>query len=92
MRSTVTDRLAWSVGRSVGLSVTLVSFAKTADMTDMPFGLRTRVGAGNHILDGGPDPPMGRSNFGQRGAHYKVSAVSCAKTAEAIDVPFGLWT
>jgi len=23
----------------------------------MPFGLRTRVGPGNHVLDGGPDIP-----------------------------------
>jgi len=21
------------------------------------------MGPGNHVLDGGPDPPMGRSNF-----------------------------
>jgi len=24
---------------------------------EMPFGLRTRVGPRNHVLDGGPDPP-----------------------------------
>ena len=30
----------------------------------MPFGLRTRVGPGNHVLDGGPDPPMGRAILG----------------------------
>ena len=33
---------------------------------------------------------------GEEGAaHYKVkglSALSCAKTAESIDVPFGMWT
>jgi len=44
-------------------SVTLVSPAKTAELIEMPFGLRTRVGPGNHVLDGGPDPPMGRGNF-----------------------------
>ena len=44
----VTDRVAWSVG----LSVTLVSPAKTAALIEMPFGLETRVGAGNHVLDG----------------------------------------
>jgi len=47
----------------VGLSVTLVSHAKTATPIEMPFGLRTRVGPGNHVLDGGQDPPMGRGNF-----------------------------
>ena len=53
MRSIVTDRVAWSVG----LSVTLVSPAKTAEPIEMPFGLRTRVGPRNHLLDCGPDPP-----------------------------------
>ena len=53
---------------SVGLSVTLVSPAKTAAPIELPFGLRTWVGPGNHVLDGGPDPPMGRGNFvGERG-------------------------
>ena len=33
-------------------SVTLVSPAKTAEPIVMPFGLRTRVGPGNHVLDG----------------------------------------
>jgi len=47
------ERVAWSVG----LSVTLVSPAKTAEEIEMPFGLRTRVGPGNHVLDRGPDPP-----------------------------------
>jgi len=40
------------VCRSVCLSVTLVSPPKTAAPIEMPFGLRTRVGPGNHILDG----------------------------------------
>jgi len=38
-------------------SVTLVSPAKMAELIEMPFGLRTRVGPGNHVLDGSPDPP-----------------------------------
>jgi len=44
---------------------------------------------------GGPDPSTGRGNFGERGSHCKIyglSAVSCAKTAEPIDLSFGLWT
>jgi len=48
MQPIVTDRVAWSVG----MSVTLVSPAKTAEPIDMPFTLRTRVGPGNHALDG----------------------------------------
>jgi len=47
---------------SVGLSVTLVSPAKTAAPIKMPFGLRTRVSPGNHVR-WRPDPSMGRGNF-----------------------------
>jgi len=67
MRPILTDRVAWSVGmsvcRSVGLSVTLVSPSKTAAPIELPFGLRTWVGPGNHVLDGGPDPPWEGANF-----------------------------
>ena len=38
---------------------------------------------------------MGRGNFWGKGAHCKVyghRCVCCAKTAEPIDLPFGLWT
>jgi len=56
MRPIVTDRAAWSVGLSVGLSVcrfvTLVNPAKTAEPIEMPFGLRTLAGPGDHVLDG----------------------------------------
>ena len=48
------------VCRSACLSVTQVSPAKTAEPIEMPFGLRTRVGPGNHVLDG---VQMGRGNF-----------------------------
>jgi len=48
MRLTVTDRVAWSVG----LSVTLVSPAKTAEPTEMLFGLWAWMGPRNHVLDG----------------------------------------
>jgi len=63
MRPIHTDRVAWSVGLSVGLSVTLVSPAKTAAPIELPFGLRTWVGPRNHVLDGGPDPPWEGANF-----------------------------
>ena len=32
-----------------------MSPAKTAAPIQIPFGLRTQVGPGNHVLDGGPD-------------------------------------
>jgi len=52
---------------SVCLSVTLVSPAKTTELIEMPFGIRTWVGPGNHVLDGSPDPPMGSGNFEGKG-------------------------
>jgi len=49
-------------------SVTLVSRAKMAEPIEMLFGLRTRVGPVNHVLDGGPDPPWeGAILRGERG-------------------------
>jgi len=62
MRPIVTDRVALSVC----LSVTLVSPAKTAEPIEMPFGLRTQVGPGNHALDG-VQIPMGRGTFEEEG-------------------------
>jgi len=38
-----------------------------AEPIEMLFGLRTRMGPRNHVLDGGLDPPMERSNFGGKG-------------------------
>jgi len=39
---------------------------------------------------------MGRDNFeggkGRPTVKYRDTAVTCAKTAEPIDLPFGLWT
>jgi len=40
-------------------------------------------------------PPWEGAIMGERGARcevYGLSAVSCAKTAEPIDLPFGLWS
>ena len=59
MQPMVTDR--------VGLSVTLVRPAKTAQPIEMTFGLRTRVGPGNYVLDG-YNIPMARGNFEGGGA------------------------
>jgi len=47
---TVTDQVAWSEGLSLGLSLTVVSPAKTAQ--PMPFGLWTQVGRRKHVLHG----------------------------------------
>jgi len=65
MRPTVrpADRVAWSVGLSVGLSATVVNPANTAEPIEMRFGLETRVGSRNHALDGGQNPLMANDNF-----------------------------
>ena len=61
------------VGLYVCLSVTLVSPSKTDALIEAPFGLRTRVGLGNHVLDRRPDPEMGRAILKRGGAsHGKV--------------------
>ena len=66
-----------------------------AEPIEMPFGLRILVGPRNHALDWDPHPPMGRGNFEGEGAVHCTaqghSVVACAKTAELILMPFGLW-
>jgi len=59
----------------------VVSPAKTAEPIEIPFGLRTREGLSNYILD-----------TGVQIQHAKGSVMSCAKTAEPIKMPFGAWT
>jgi len=49
MQPIATDGLAWSVC----LSLTIVSPAKTTELTEMSFGMWTRLGPRKHILDGG---------------------------------------
>ena len=44
-----------------------MSCAKKAEPIEMPFGLRTRVGPGNHVLDWGPDPPWEGAILGGKG-------------------------
>ena len=72
MRPIVTDRVAWSVGRFVCLSVTVVSHVKTAEPIDVPFGLRTRVGARNRVLDKVHAPWEGAILKGERATNCKV--------------------
>jgi len=75
-----------------------VSCAKTAAPIETPFGLWTLVGPRKHVLDRGPDPQgppcegaifRGKVMPGHSRRHF---AVSCAKMAELIEMPFGLWT
>jgi len=50
MQPIVTDEVAWSVC----WFVTIVRPAKTTQPIEWLFGLWTRVGLGNYVLDGGP--------------------------------------
>jgi len=50
----------------------VVTCAKTAKPIEMQFGLLAPSGSRNHELDGGPDPPTRRGNFGERVTHCKV--------------------
>jgi len=75
-RPIVTDRVPWSVGLSVGLSVTVVSPAKTAEPIEMLFGLKTWVGPGNHVLDGSISP----TGKGQEEKEEGTNAPVCMNT------------
>jgi len=58
----------------------------------MLFGLWAEMGPRNHVLEG---VQIGRGNFERKGRPLQsigFSAVSCAKTAEPIDLSFRLWT
>jgi len=71
-----------------------VSRVKTTEPIEMPFGLWTQVGPRNHVLDRDSDPPYQgailRSKGVARSKISELSAVSCAKTAEPIETPFGM--
>jgi len=92
-RPSIVWSVGWSVALSVCQSVILVSPAKMAAPIEMPFWLKTRVGSGNHVLDGSPDLPREGAILREKGAsHCKVwgqFAIICAKTAETIEMPFG---
>ena len=66
---------------SSGRSVTLVSHAKTAEVIEMPLGLRTQVDPRNHVLGGSTSPLEGQ--FQGRGiplqTKYRDTAVICEK-------------
>jgi len=71
---------------------------KTAEPIEMPFGLWTRVGPRNHVLDHGSITP-GEGAISWGGGHVpphsKVqgeNTVSCRETVDEIEMPFGLLT
>ena len=65
--------VAWSVCRSVCLSVTIVSAAKTAEPIEIWFELCPGGPKEPWIIDGGADPPHRKGQFaGEGAAHCKV--------------------
>ena len=87
MRSIVTDRVAWSVGRSVGLHS---EPCKTAEPTEMPFGLRARMVSRNHVLNDVPDPPWEGAILGKGAPTVKYLPCGVKKTAQPIALQFEL--
>jgi len=90
----VTDRVAWSVCLSVCHSS---EPCKTAEPIEMPFGLWARLGSRNHVFDGAQIPHRKGQFSVRKGAdHCKVYRHSVPravqKTAEPIEMLFGLWT
>jgi len=62
----------------VCLSVTVVSPAKTAEPTEMPFGLWTLVGPRNHVLDGIKIAPCEDAIFGESTCRPTCHAIAAA--------------
>jgi len=64
-----------------------------AEPIEIPFGIRTQVGPKNHVLDGGPDPLMGRGKHEGKGRptvkYMALSSHLCK--GEPIEIAFGLW-
>jgi len=53
MQPVVTDGVSWSVG----LSATIMSRAKNAELIEVAFGVWIPVGPRKHVMDGGPNHP-----------------------------------
>jgi len=72
-----------------------VNCAQTAEPIEMPLGLWTWVDQRKHVLDCAQIPHAkgqllgGKDMPGHARRHW---AVSCARMAELIDLPVGLWT
>jgi len=62
------------------------------DPIKMPFGMLSRVGPRNHVLDGVSDS-HGKGQFGGKDmpGHARQHCRELCKKAEPIEMPFGLW-
>jgi len=91
MWPTVTDPVVWSVCLLVCHTS---EHCKTAETIEMPFGLQTKVGPRKHASDGAQTTHAKGQLLGERTCWGMPddSAVSCAKIAQPIYLPFTLWT
>ena len=71
------------VCRSVCLSATTVSPAEAAKPNVMPFGMLTRVGPRNYVLDGGSDPAHERTIL-----RAKMGGPGHGRTCQAVDIRY----
>ena len=72
----------------------VVICAKTAEPIEMPFGLWAWMGSRNRVRWGSRSL-VGRGNFLGKGRPFHSMGTFCrelCKTAEPINLPFGLWT
>ena len=52
---------------------------ETACSVEMALGMWGAVGQSNHVLDGGPDPPIVRGNFGVFPPLLKSIGIACSR-------------
>ena len=83
------------VFRSFCRSVSLLDLQKRLKRSSCHLRSRTRVGPMNHVLNEVQMPTWDGTNLRENRqtiVKYRDTPRSCAKTAESIEVPFGLWT
>jgi len=88
MRPIVTDRIVWSVGLSVCHNT---EPCKNGWTDRDAVWVQDSGGSKEPCITWDLDLPVGRGNFEEKGRDRR-SASSCAKMAEPIKMPFGLWT
>jgi len=93
IRPILTDRVAWSVSLSVGLTVSHTSGPCKNGWNDrLAVWLRTPMCPRNHVLHG-VQIPLWKGQFWRRNGQtiVKYNLQSTVQKAESIDVPFGFW-
>ena len=56
-----------------------MSSEETEGSVEMALGMWGAVGPSNHVLDGGPDPPVVRGNFGGFPPPLKSIGIACCR-------------